>query len=214
MTIRGLIFDLDGVIADTHEFHYRSWKRLADEEGLPFTRDDNEAMRGLTRKASLHRLLGQRIVSSAEAQTLMERKNRYFQESLSGIQPMPGVLNFMAEARAAGLRLGVGSASRNARLVLDSLKLTDKFDVIGDGHTVSHYKPAPDIFLWVAGALGLSPFEILVLEDSDVGVEAGLRGGFYVVRVNTADTANQAHLVLSSLADITLSELLAKIEAR
>ncbi len=217
MPIRGLIFDLDGVIADTHEFHYRSWKRLADEEGLPFDETDNEAVRGLTREASLRYVLARvqpaRAVTPAEAAALMARKNRYFHESMAHIQPMPGVRPLLDEARAAGLRLGVGSASRNARTVLHTLGLLAHFHVVGDGHTVQNHKPAPDIFLWVAGALGLTPREILVLEDSQVGVTAGLNGGFYVAGISAQDTLHNAHKKLATLAGVSLATLLAGFPA-
>lgn len=211
MTIKGLIFDLDGVIADTHEFHYLSWKRLADEEGLAFTHDDNEAIRGLTREASLDYVLGMRKVTAAEAVALMERKNRYFHESMSHIQPMPGVVALLDELPAAGLRTGIASSSRNARRVLDYLGLAGKFDAIGDGYTVINHKPAPDIFVWVAGALRLPPAETIVLEDSEVGIEAGLKGGFYVAGVGNG-TTRKAHVTVSSLADVNLASLLAKFE--
>jgi beta-phosphoglucomutase len=211
MTIQGLIFDLDGVIADTHEFHYRSWKRLAEEEGLPFTEAENDALRGLTREDSLKRLLGTRTVNDAEALDMMERKNRYFQETMTQIHPLPGVVRLLAEARAAGLRIGLGSVSRNARRVLETLNLSANFDVIGDGHTVVNPKPAPDIFLWVAGALNLPPRHALVLEDSEAGVEAGLKGGFLVAGIGSAPV-KKAHVVIPSLAEVTLAELLAKFQ--
>jgi beta-phosphoglucomutase len=211
MTIKGLIFDLDGVIADTHEYHYRSWKRLADEEGLAFSHDDNDAIRGLTREASLRRVLGARQVTDDQALELMERKNRYYHESMLHIQPLPGVIALLEEARGAGMVIGLGSVSRNARKVLEYLRLIDKFDFIGDGYTVANPKPAPDIFIRVAGELGLLPNEALVLEDSEAGVEAGLQGGFFVLGIGSAPV-QKAHVILPTLAGLSLADLLAKFQ--
>ncbi len=152
--IRAFIFDMDGVITDTVEFHFLAWKRLAEEENIRFTRQDNDHLRGLSRRGSLYRIFQGRPIDEHTAQGLMQRKHNYFQEYVCQLSPdnrLPGVTIFLQEARTAGLLLGVGSASRNTRDVLKRLELLDFFDAIGDAYSVVSCKPAPDIFLWVAG---------------------------------------------------------------
>jgi beta-phosphoglucomutase len=206
MTLHGLIFDMDGVIADTHAYHFRAWKRLADEENVPFSEADNEVIRGLSREASVQYMTRSRPLESAEMQAWMERKNRYFHECLTQLQPIPGVVAFVDAAEKAGLALAVGSASRNARLVLEALGLLHRFAVVGDALTIVNTKPAPDIYLWVAGALRLKPTEVLVIEDSAAGVEAAKRGGFRVLGLGSA--AHGADVMLPSLEGVTLTEVL------
>jgi beta-phosphoglucomutase len=200
--IRAFIFDLDGVITDTAEYHFRAWKRLADEEGIAFTRHDNEALRGLSRRESLNRMLRGMPIDEATAEAWMVRKNTYYLEWLETLTPdavLPGVPAFVAGARALGLRLGIGSASKNARLVLDKLGILDAFDVIGDGYSVVNPKPEPDLFIWVAGGLGVCPTQAVVFEDAAAGVQAARHGGFWVVGLGDA-VGDAAHVRLPSLA--------------
>mgnify|MGYP006272837807 CR=1 FL=1 len=212
--IRGLIFDMDGVIADTAEFHYQSWKQLADEEGIAFDRADNEQLRGKTRDVSLQ-IFTEGLEIDPETRTAwMARKNRYFHERMRQLQPgdaLPGITRLIATAQARGFKLGVGSSSRNARPVLERLALLDEFDVIGDGYLTHNSKPAPDIFLWVAGGLRLAPRHLLVIEDSEAGVQAALTGGFYVVGVGSAPVQD-AHATYATLADVTLDDLLTAVQ--
>jgi beta-phosphoglucomutase len=212
--IHALIFDLDGVIADTIELHYLSWKRLADEENVLFTHQDNDRLRGLPRRESLDIFVRGRHLDEDTAQQWMQRKNGYFHEYLAHFSPanrLPGVARLLDEARAAGLKLGVGSASKNAHAVLERLELLDAFDVIGDAHAVMRHKPAPDVFLWVAERLGVLPAQTLTFEDSSVGVEAALAGGFWVVGLGTA-AVGQAHVVLPDLVNVNLQMLLAQLD--
>jgi beta-phosphoglucomutase len=202
----GLIFDLDGVLTDTNRLHFESWSRLAEEEHLlPFTQDDYDAMRGLSRHDGLRRLLKGREVDAHTASDWMERKNRYFRTLMQSLSPddiLPGVLEWIAAAREQGVAVGLGSASRNARDVLVQLGLDQVFDAIGDGHTVTHIKPAPDVFLWVAGRMNVSPNRTLVIEDSAAGVRAAHAGGFYVVGVGVEALVREAHLYTPTLADL------------
>jgi beta-phosphoglucomutase len=211
--IRGLIFDVDGVIADTAEFHYQSWKQLAEEEGVDFTRADNERLRGVTRDVSLSRFTEGLTLDDDTRRAWFQRKDDYFHQRMDTLQPgdeLPGVIRLLDEADAAGMPVGAGSASRNARRVLNRLNLLERFDAIGDGYTVANSKPAPDIFVWVAGALGLSPRHVLVIEDSKAGVQAALTGGFYVVSVGDS-AGDAAHVVLPDLSEMSLAALLAKL---
>lgn len=211
--ITAFIFDLDGVITDTAEFHFLAWKRLADEEGIAFTREDNEQLRGVSRRESLNRMLKGRPIDEATAQAWMERKNVYYKDFLKEITPqhaLPGVPQFLGEARAAGLKLGLGSASKNAHEVLERLRLKDAFDAIGDGYSVVNSKPAPDLFIWVAGRLDVPPTEAVVFEDAEAGIDAALKGGFRAVGIGTS-SIQHAHLVASGLGALKAREVLERL---
>jgi beta-phosphoglucomutase len=207
--IRAFIFDLDGVITDTAELHYLSWKRLADEENLPFTREDNEHLRGVSRRESLNRLLKGHPINEDTALKWMTRKNDYYRDYLQRLTPaarLAGAAEFLNKARAAGILIGLGSASKNARDVLERLELSDMFDAVGDGNSVVNTKPAPDLFIWVAGRLKVSPLQAVVFEDAEAGIEAALAGGFWTVGIGTANV-NRAHVVVSSLAETSIEAI-------
>lgn len=207
----GLIFDLDGVLTDTVEFHYRSWRRLAVELGLPFSRAENEALRGRSRDDALELFLDGRPVDG-DHQELMERKNRYFLEGIEelGRQHLaPGAAELLFAARENGVRLGLASASRNAQLVCSRLGILPLFDAYADGCTGLRPKPEPDSFLWVAGSLGLAPALCTVVEDARAGVTAAKAGGFRVVGLGPAERVGEADLVLDDLSSVTLADLLA-----
>jgi beta-phosphoglucomutase len=214
LDIRALIFDLDGVITDTAELHYRAWKQLADEEGIPFTREDNEQLRGVSRRESLNRILRGRPIDEPTAQAWMARKNAYYLEFLKGITPadiLPGVVDFLTSARSRGLKLALGSASRNAREVLERLDILSLFDVIGDGHSVVNSKPAPDLFLWAAGGLGVNPTHAVVFEDAEAGIDAALAGGFWTAGIGSANVGHAHILAPGGLAELTVDSLLEKL---
>ena len=216
MAIKGFIFDLDGVITDTAELHYLSWKRLADEEGLPFTREDNEQLRGVSRRESLNRLLKGRPIDEETAQAWMTRKNGYYRDYLKQLTPadqLPGVREFLHDARARGILLGLGSASRNARDVLERLELSAAFDAVGDGNSVVNTKPAPDLFLWVAGRLNVTPREAAVFEDAEAGIDAALAGGFWAVGVGSANV-DHAHVVVPSLGATRVEVILEELKVK
>jgi beta-phosphoglucomutase len=204
--IRGFIFDLDGVITDTAELHYLSWKVVADDEGLPFTREDNEQLRGVSRRESLERLLKGHPMSEDKKQAVMTRKNDIYREKLKTITPddlLPGVRAFLDQARARGIKIGLGSASRNAREVLASLGVTALFDALGDGHSVVNTKPAPDLFLWVAGRLDLNPAQVVVFEDAEAGIDAAKAGGFKSVGIGHANVSHADHVLADGLKNVT-----------
>ena len=213
--IQAFIFDLDGVIADTTDLHYASWKRLAEEEGIPFDRTVNERLRGLTRPASLEIVLGGRKVSSARQEELLARKNRYYLALLQRMTPediLPGVVPLLEEIRAAGWRLGVGSASRNARAVLHQLGLLAWFDAIADGHSVSRSKPAPDVFLAAARMLDVPPESCVVIEDAPAGIEAARAAGMKVVGVGPEVRLGHADARFPSLEGVSLAMILEAIQ--
>jgi kojibiose phosphorylase len=216
--VRGLIFDLDGVLADTAEAHYQAWQRLADEEGLPFDRAANEALRGVSRAESLRRLLGARSVPPGEAEALMARKNAYYRELIARLGPddlLPGAESLIEQARAHGLKVALASSSRNALEVVERLGIADRFDARCDGSAASAAKPAPDLFLAAAAALGLPPSECVTFEDAADGIEAAHAAGMLAVGIGPVERAGAADVRLDELADIDLDEILeALVELR
>ena len=215
--IRAFIFDLDGVITDTAEYHYRGWKRLADELGIAFTREDNEALRGIPRLASLRLILKGREYPEDEIQEMMERKNGYYLEFIKDIAPrdvLPGARELLEEIRAAGLRSALGSASKNAREVVERLGIAELLDAISDGNSVEFQKPAPDLFLHAAAQLGLSPSECIVVEDAAAGIEAAQAGGFRSVGLGPRERVGEADVVFPSLATIRLTDILDALESK
>jgi beta-phosphoglucomutase len=215
-TIKGLIFDLDGVLTDTAEYHYRGWKRLAEEEDLPFSREDNEHLRGIPRRESLLLILKDRKVPERKIVEMMERKNNYYLEFIREISPrdlLPGARELLEEIHAAGLKSALGSASKNATEVLDRLGIRSLFDAISDGHSVERQKPAPDLFLHAARQLGLSPRECVVIEDAAAGIEAARAGGFYSIGLGPSERVGAADASFPSLEGLHLADLLHAFKA-
>ncbi|MDZ7959039.1 MAG: beta-phosphoglucomutase [Aulosira sp. DedQUE10] len=212
--IRGVIFDLDGVLTDTAEYHYRAWQRLADEEGIPFNRQTNEALRGVSRRESLMLIIGKRPYSEEQIQEMMARKNRYYVESIQNITPqdlLPGAIALLDQLRQAGIKIAIGSASKNAQTVVDKLGIADKVDAIADGYSVEKPKPAPDLFLFAAKLLGLPPAECVVVEDAGAGVEAALAANMWAVGLGPVERVGAAHVVLPSLAGIKWADIQGKL---
>ncbi|MEH1821554.1 MAG: beta-phosphoglucomutase [Nostoc sp.] len=208
--IQGFIFDLDGVLTDTAEVHYLAWKKLADEEGIPFNREANEALRGVSRRASLMLIIGDRPYSEAQIQEMMERKNRYYVELIQDMTPkdlLPGAIALLDELRQAGIKIGIGSASKNARTVLERLGIVDKVDAIADGYSVQEPKPAPDLFLYAAKQLGIKPEQSVVVEDAAAGIDAALAAGMWAVGLGPVERVGAAHVVLPNLAGIKWADL-------
>lgn len=212
--IKAVIFDLDGVVTDTAEYHYQAWKQLADEEGLDFDRTVNEKLRGVSRTASLKIILthNQRDALSPEKMDLMtDRKNRYYQALLTRITPddyLPGAKEVVVQLRNKGIITAIASASKNAKSVIDSLKGNDLFDYIADGFSVSRSKPAPDLFLHVAEHFSLDPKECVVVEDAQAGIEAALAGGMYAVGVGPEERVGKAHLRYENTSFFDASQIL------
>ena len=211
LMIKGFIFDLDGVLTDTAEYHYRAWKRLADEEGIPFTRQDNEQLRGIPRRESLMLILKGRQYSEEKIQEIMERKNNHYLEYIREIQPsdlLPGARELLEEIHKAGLKSALGSASKNAPDVIRRLGIADLLDAVSHGGSVERQKPAPDLFLHAANQLGLQPDECVVVEDAAAGIEAGRAGGFHTLGLGPKGRVGEAEAVLDSLKGARLNEIL------
>ena len=216
LDIRGFIFDLDGVLTDTAELHYLAWQRLADEEGLAFSREANEALRGVSRRESLMLIVGDRQYSEAQIQEMMERKNRYYVESIENVSPadlLPGALAFLDELRQKGIKIALGSASKNARPVVERLGIANKIDAIADGYSVEKPKPAPDLFLFAAHQLGLEPAQCVVVEDAAAGIEAALAALMWAIGLGPVERVGAAHVVLPSLAGANWSDIRAKLSS-
>jgi beta-phosphoglucomutase len=212
--IRGVIFDLDGVLTDTAEYHYLSWQKLADEEGLFFNRHANEALRGVARRDSLLRILGDRHVSEEKIQEMMERKNHYYVSFIQDISPkdlLPGTLSLLEDLRNQNLRIALGSVSKNALPVLERLGIKEFFDAIGDGHSVERSKPAPDLFLYAAQQLGLEPHHCVVIEDAGSGIEAALAADMWAVGLGPSERVGEADVVLPGLSGVTWNDLLVRL---
>lgn len=216
--LRGAIFDLDGVLTDTAEYHYRGWQRLADEEGLPFDRQANEALRGISRRESLLRIVGgsstgiasQRPFSESQLEEMMARKNRYYQELIESMSPaevLPGVLPLLKEIRQQGIKIAIASSSKNARTVIEKLNIGGWIDAITDGYSVVHPKPAPDLFLHAARQLNLLPSQCVVFEDATAGIEAGLAAGMWTIGLGPEERVGKAHLVFPSLEGVSWAEI-------
>jgi len=213
--IQGFIFDLDGVLTNTAEFHYRAWQQLADEENLPFDRQANEALRGVARQASLLLIVGDRSYSEAQLQEMMERKNRYYVESIQTITPqdlLPGAVALLDELRQTGMKIAIGSASKNAKTVIEKLGIADRIDVITDGDSVEKPKPAPDLFLYAATQLGLDPAHCVVVEDATVGIEAAIAAGMWAIGLGSMDHVGAAHIVLQNLMGVHWADLQTKLD--
>jgi beta-phosphoglucomutase len=212
-TPKAILFDLDGVLTDTSEYHYRAWKRLADEEGIPFTREENDAhLRGVGRRDSLMYLLHGRQVPEEKIQEMMDRKNRYYLESIKQMTPgdlVSGGRELLAEIHAAGIKQAVASSSKNCREVLDLLEITHFFDGIADGYSVTNGKPAPDIFVFAAGLVGVSTSDCLGVEDADAGVEAIKAAGMHALGIGPRERFHRADAVLPDMVNRHLKDLLA-----
>ncbi len=213
-TLKAVIFDLDGVITDTAEYHYRAWKRLADEEGLPFTRADNEQLRGVSRRESLRRLLKGRELPEPRMQELMARKNGYYRASLEQVTPddlLPGVTRLLDALDRANIRYAVASASRNAPDVVERLGIAGRLAALVDGSSVTRQKPAPDLFRCAAARLGVAPAECLVVEDAAAGIEAALAAGMPALALGPqerfAALAGWYGARYDSLESVTLADL-------
>src|SRR4030095_130350 len=216
-SIRGFIFDLDGVITDTAEYHYRGWKRLADEEGIPFSREDNEHLRGVARRESLMLILKERVYPEEKIQEMMERKNDYYLAFIREITPrdlLPGAKELLEEIRAASLKNALGSASKNAGEVIERLGIRDLFDAISDGFSVERQKPAPDLFLHTAAQLGLSPAECVVVEDAAAGIEAARAGGFRSIGLGPEERVGEADTIFPDLSEVRLADLLRALNVK
>lgn len=206
--IRACIFDLDGVIVDTAHYHYIAWKRLAATLGFDLTPEDNERLKGVSRRESLDIVLeiGGIEADEEEKTRLSNRKNDWFTVLVDEMKPeeiFPGVAPLIAELKDAGLKVALASSSKNAQTVVDRLGIRSLFEVIVDGTMITKTKPDPEIFLLTAEMIGIAPGDCLVFEDAVAGVEAALAAGMKCVGVGSADRLGRAGLVIATTGEFS-----------
>lgn len=210
--IRACIFDLDGVIVDTASHHFVAWRQLADELGVPFSEEDNEALKGVSRVDSLEYILnkGGLVLDAATKVRLMDRKNAHYLELAGQTTPedaLPGVVNLIDELKASGIKVALGSSSKNAEMILTRLNLIDRFDALVDGNHITLSKPDPEVFLMGAKALNLAPEQCLVFEDAQSGIDAANAGGFPVIGVGNAVSLSKAAAVIPGFGHVTWADI-------
>ena len=210
--IKACIFDLDGVIVDTAGYHYQAWKRLANQLDFDFTLEDNEKLKGISRKESLELILKWGMVSktSVEKEELARLKNSWYVEMISGMTPadvLPGALQFLKDVKTSGYKTALGSASKNAGIILNKVELTNYFDAIVDGNVITASKPDPQVFLKGAKMLDVDPLACVVFEDAIAGVEAAKNGGMKVVGIGSIELLTDADLIIGSLQEMNISLL-------
>lgn len=205
--IKAIIFDLDGVICSTDQYHFQAWKELADGLGIPFTIEDNHRLRGVSRMASLEIVLEKSkvIYSEEEKQQFAQQKNQRYREllaSMSTADLSPEVKQTLDELRCRGLQLAIGSSSKNARFILQRLGLEDYFDAISDGTNITRSKPDPEVFLKAAQMLREKPQDCLVVEDAYAGIMAAKAGGFQRAGIGEAAQYTQDCVPLQTFSDL------------
>lgn len=205
--IFAIIFDLDGVICDTDNYHYLAWKALADRLGIPFDNVTNKRLRGVSRMESLEIVLGEHSdkYSKEQKMALAEEKNKLYKRYLSSIAPenlSKEVRITLHTLRQRGYLLAIGSSSKNAQQILKQLGLGDFFDAIADGNMITKSKPDPEVFLLAASMLGISPENALVVEDAASGVQAAKAGLFRVIGIRTEYNDPGADITIRCLKNL------------
>ena len=209
--IKGLIFDLDGVLVFTDKFHYQAWKTMADELGVYFDETINHRLRGVSRMDSLEIILERYEgpdLSLREKEKLAEKKNEIYRTLLESMTPddvTKEVRDTLTKLREKGYKLAIGSSSKNAKFILEKVELKDAFDAISDGNNITKSKPDPEVFLKAAEYLGLPPKACMVVEDAEAGIKAAKKGGMYAAGIGEAAksiNADESLKTFSELVDI------------
>ena len=205
--IKGVIFDLDGVLLSTDEYHFLAWKQLADKLGIYFDKTINNKLRGVSRMASLEIILGGRSgeFTDAQKEAFAAEKNELYRRLLSQMSPTSvadGVRTTLESIRRAGFKTAIGSSSKNTKYILQRTDLTKYFDAISDGNNITRSKPDPEVFLKAAEFIGLAPDECIVVEDAHSGIDAAKAGGFTAVAIGDATTHKGADYTINDLRDL------------
>ena len=211
-SVKACIFDLDGVIVDTAVYHYKAWKRLANQMGFDFTEEQNEKLKGVSRTRSLELILqwGSVTKTDAEKEELATQKNIWYVDMISHMKPdeiLPGAKGFVQTCRDAGIKTALGSASKNSMMILEKIGMVNLFDAIIDGNKVSKAKPDPEVFLKGAEEVGIAPANCVVFEDAIAGIEAAVAGGMKSVGIGSPEVLGEANLVVSGLNEMSLEKL-------
>lgn len=212
MKYKAVLFDLDGVIVCTDECHYKGWKKLADEEGIYFDREINRRQRGVSRMESLDILLekSEKTYTDEQKKEMAERKNNYYREYIKTLTPadiLPGVIPFCEKLKADGVKIAIGSSSKNTPAILKGIGLDTYFDAVADGNQITKSKPDPEVFLLAARLVDTDPADCMVVEDAEAGVEAALAGGMDVLGLGDAVANSSATYKAQSLADFDYSNI-------
>lgn len=215
---KAFIFDLDGVIVDTAKYHYKAWKKLANDLGFDFTLEQNELLKGVSRVRSLEILLdiGKVSLPEDEKVKIMQDKNEHYLAYITQMgqdEILDGMHDVLVYLKKHDVPFSLGSASKNARLILKQLQLIDLFDAIVDGNDVSKAKPDPEVFLIAAQKLEVAPENCIVIEDAIAGVEAANNAGMTSIGIGESDTLNNASQVFNSTSELTIdviNELISK----
>lgn len=210
MKISAFLFDLDGVIVDTAKFHFIAWTRLAEELGVSFSEEENEQLKGVSRRGSIQKIMdwGKVTLSEDEINHWMEIKNEWYLDLVAHMNPeelLPGAYTCLEQTKAAGIKIALGSSSKNAQMVLRQCQIEHFFDAVIDGNMVTHSKPHPEVFLKGADAVGASPNECIVFEDSRAGIEAALAGNMHTVAVGTPENLPGAEVYISGLNEFDIT---------
>lgn len=209
MSIQAVIFDLDGVIVTTDDCHYLAWKSIADSEGIYFDRKINERLRGVSRMGSLNIILerAERHYSEEEKQILAERKNVLYVDLIKKLTKediLPGVLENLEKLKEHGIKVAIGSSSKNTPIILKQIGLESYFDAVSDGNLISRSKPDPEVFLKVADLLGIKYENCMVVEDADAGIQAAKAAGMSALAVHCAQGGDYSYPSLDSVSILDL----------
>lgn len=207
MKYKGIIFDLDGVICHTDKYHYQAWKKLADRLGIYFDEEINNRLRGVSRMESLEIILerSDKQYTEQEKEAFATEKNEVYKELLKQMTPAelsPVVKNTLDQLREKGMKLAIGSSSKNAGFILGQLGLADFFDAVSDGNNISHSKPDPEVFLKAAEFLNLPASECLVVEDAEAGLLAARNGGMDSAAIGDAVKSELPQYKLNEFSDL------------
>ncbi|MBG0860349.1 MAG: beta-phosphoglucomutase [Bacteroidales bacterium] len=212
MILKACIFDLDGVIVDTAKYHYLAWKKLAEQLEIPFTETDNERLKGVSRMDSLEIILelGHKKLNEDLKKKYAAQKNTWYTDHIKRMTPdeiLPGSLEFIHELRNAGIRVAIGSASKNTPLILERVGIKGLFDAVADGNSVEKAKPDPEVFLKAAELIGVDPANCVVFEDAAAGIQAALNAGMKCIGVGATEVLGKAHFVIPGLREMNLEKL-------
>jgi beta-phosphoglucomutase len=210
--IKACLFDLDGVIVDTAVYHFQAWRQLANELGFDFTEHQNEQLKGISRMESLDLILGWGNISLTqdEKNEWATRKNAWYLDLVKLMTPkevLEGVPEFLDELKANNIKIALGSASKNSKLILERINMLHYFDAIIDGNNITKGKPDPQVFQMGAEATNCKPEECVVFEDALAGVQAGKAGGMKVIGVGSGEILKEADFVISSFKEMSLEKL-------
>jgi beta-phosphoglucomutase len=205
--MKGVIFDLDGVIVSTDVLHCMAWLNTCNQWGIPFFAKDNDLLRGVSRMDSVDIIcrIGKKTLTMEEKERFAKEKNdRYVQllNNLTKEDVLPGVLELIKELSQHNIMTAIGSSSKNAKRILERIGMEDSFDAIVDGTMITHSKPDPEVFLKAASLLGLKPEECVVVEDAESGIIAAKRAGCMAAAVGAAKESGKADLNLESTKDL------------